>query len=217
MVRDNTDMLWSAYNFWCKAVLDGPSCDPVTSWADPKVHKRSPEHFHNLVESKKDHFEGVAPWYPLHQPCERGRNYFSSVYSRLQSNRQHNHTIIVANEELDLYPLQVAQRVARFIGYDISGMDLSKFGNVRVNTQEKKGAGSTVTSDKHLPGRYKISHYQPVLPITRTLINKCWYEDCIALSKMPPYYKYTACHTEFGANTTSSSADDSDVKRLRLS
>ena len=216
MVRDYTDMLWSAYNFWCKAILDGPSCDPVTSWADPKLHKRSPEHFHNLVESKKDHFEGVAPWYPMHQPCERGRSYFSSVYSRLQSNRQHNHTIIVANEELDSYPLQVAQRVARFIGYNINGTDLSKFGNVRVNTQERKGAGSIVTSDKHLPGRYKISHYQPVLPKTRALINKCWYEDCIALSKIPPYYKYTACHPERVGDLTIADVAQHDKRLLDL-
>ena len=196
MIRDYTDMLWSAYNFWCTPQYDGQSCDSVTPWAVPGIHKRSPEQFHHIVQSKRNHFEGAPWWNPMQLPCSNGKYYFTSVYKELQSNRQHNHTIIVANEELDLYPLQVAQRVARVIGYNIDGLDLSVFKKVRINTQDNKGTNSVTSKENYMHGVYNISNYQPLSQKTRTAINKCWHEDCIALSKIPPYYKYTACHSE---------------------
>jgi len=174
----------------------------------PELHKRSPELFHSHLlasrgDSKRDH-------------CANGLGYYSTSYQHLQSNKHHNRTIIVANEELDLYLLQVASRVASFINYSIDGMDLSSLEKVRINTQDNKGAHSATGVNNYTPGLYNISHYQPLLPESRALLYECWYEDCIALSKIPPYYKYTACYPKLGTKTTPST-DNKDVKRLALS
>jgi len=205
MTRDYTDMLWGAYNFWCKPEYDGNTCSTSTYWTNPAVHKRSPGVFHEIVQADKNHTPGVVHpfWYPMERPCVNARSYYSGVYTHLREHTLHDKSVIlVASEELDEYPLQVAQRIAKIINYDIAGMDLTGFSKVRVNTQEHKGANSFIIKDKHLPGRYNISHYQPLLPESRVMIDKCWYEDCIALSKIPPYYKYTACHPELKTNGT---------------
>ncbi len=205
MVRDYTDMLWSSYNFWCKREYDGTNCD-YSKWAMPGLHTRSPELFHDLVQADKNHTVGVIQpfWYPMEKPCINAGGYYNEYISmHLYSRKLNNYTIIVASEELDMFPLRVAQRVAHTINYNIEGIDLSTFNKVRVNTQDNKGTHSLISTDKYLPGRYNISHYQPLLPESRTMINKCWYEDCIAISKIPPYYKYTACHPQHSSNQSS--------------
>jgi len=205
MTRDYTDMLWAAYNFWCKPEYDGSTCSTANYWTDPALHTRSPEVFHELVQADKNHTEGVVHpfWFPMEKPCVNAKNYYSGVYTHLRELTLHNNSIIViASEELDVYPLQVAQRVAKAINYDIEAIDLTGFTEVRVNTQVNKGANSLINKAKHLPGRYNISQYLPLLPESRAMINKCWNEDCIALSKIPPYYKYTACHPQLKTSGT---------------
>ena len=131
----------------------------------------------------------------MEKPCINAGGYYSEYLSaHLTSRNLQNHTIVIASEELDKYPLQVAQRVARTVHYNIAGINISSFNSVRVNTQDNKGTTNTVSIDQYQPGRYNISHYQPLLDESRTLLNKCWLADCLALSKIPPYYKYTACY-----------------------
>ena len=49
MTRDYAEMLWSSYNFWCRAKHDGfASCDQ-SRWIDPAKHVRSPELFHEVA------------------------------------------------------------------------------------------------------------------------------------------------------------------------
>ena len=176
MTRDYTDMLWAAYNFWCKPEYDGSTCSTATYWTDPALHKRSPEVFHELVQADKNHTDGVLHpfWIPMEKPCVNAKNYYSGVYTHLRQHKLKNNSIIViASEELDAYPLQVAQRVAKVINYDIEEIDLIGFSEVRVNTQVYKGANSLINKAKYVPGRYNISHYQPLLPESRAMIDKC--------------------------------------------
>ena len=212
MVRDLADKRWSAYNFWCNQAYNDTNCISPNRWANPALHKRSPELFHSYLLSGKDNAIG--------DHCEKSAYSYTKRYHHLQGDKHQHYNqkiIVVANEELDIRPLEVAQRIARVVNYSIDGIDLSAFGKVRINAQENKGANSATSKDNYLPGLYNISHFQPLLPESRAMIYNCWYEDCIALSKIPPYYKYTACHTELRTSTNSSSADDSDVIRLRLS
>ncbi len=206
MVRDLADRWWSAYNFWCKERYHDSNCTHATHWVDATVHKRSPELFHSYLLSKKNETSVDS--------CVNIGKLVSNAYRKLQSNRDHNHTIIVANEELDMFPLRVAQRIASFIKYNIDGFNATYFEKVRVNSQDNKGTTSTTSKDKYRPGRYKISNYEPLLPESRALINKCWYEDCIALSKIPPYYKYTACYPEHSIINASSKYNNEENRLI---
>jgi len=205
MVRDYAGRRWSAYNFWCNERYDDVNCTSPNNWTDPALHKRSPELFHSSLLTSKGNARG--------DHCANGHGYFSKSYQQLQRNKHHNQTIIVANEELDLYPLQVARRVASAINYNIDGIDLSAFEKVRVNSQDNKGAHSATGVKNYASGLYNISHYQPLLPESRALLYKCWYADCIALSKIPPYYKYTACYPEHNANNVTLSRNTTTTSR----
>ena len=198
MVRDYTDMLWSSYNFWCKREYDGDQCD-FSKWANAALHRRSPALFHDLVQLDANRTAGVVqPFhYPMEKPCINAGGYFTEYLDlHLYSRNLHNHTILVASEELDAFPLHVAHRVASITGHNIEGIDLSKFQQVRVNTQEAKGTDATIAIDKYTPGRYNISQYQPVWAESRTLLGQCWREDCLRLAQLAPYYRYAACHPE---------------------
>lgn len=214
MIRDYTDMLWSSYNFWCKREYDGTNCD-YSKWADAALHTRSPELFQELVQADRNRTPGVVQpfYYPMERPCINAGGYYSEYFSlHLGARGLQNRTVIIASEELDAFPLQVAQRVARTIHYNIDGIDLSVFNKHRVNTQEHKGTTNTISIDKYLPGRYNISHYQPLLPASRALVNQCWREDCLALSKMPPYYRYTACHPQYGGSISEGNSSATSVE-----
>lgn len=210
MVRDFTDMLWSSYNFWCKREYDGVNCD-YSKWADPALHHRSPEIFHELIQLDANHTaEVVQPfYYPMEKPCVNAGGYYSEYLSlHLNSRKLQNRTIIIASEELDAFPQLVAKRVASIINYDITGIDLSTFKDVRVNTQEAKGTNTGIPIGKYTPGRYNISQYRPLLAESRTLLNKCWKEDCRNLATIPPYYKYTACFPELSSTVGDVEVDD---------
>lgn len=200
-MRDFTDMLWSSYNFWCKREFDGNNCD-YSKWADPALHHRSPQQFHDLITLDQNRTAGVVQpfYYPMEKPCINAGGYYTEYLSlHLYSRGLQNHTILIASEELDYYPLTVAMRVARIIDYDISGIALSTFKQVRVNTQEAKGATTVIQRKNYQPGLYNISNFQPLLPQSRTLLNQCWKEDCKKIAKRPPYYHYEGCFPELAA------------------
>lgn len=184
MIRDYADMLWSSYNFWCKMEYDQRDCG-YSKWADAKYHRRSPELFHDLVVADSKGVDIVQPfYYPMHRPCINAGGYYTEYIDfHLYRNRLHNHTIIVASEELESFPLRVLQRVALRVGNDISGIDIRNFTRIRVNSQENKGTTHSISMDQYRPGRYNISGYQPMLPQTREFINQCWKEDCLAISR----------------------------------
>ena len=203
MIRDFSAMLWSSYNFWCKREYDGTNCD-YSKWADPAKHLRSPELFHELVQAEANGTEGVVQpfYYPMEKPCTNAGGYYSEyLQAHLFSRQLRNHTILVASEELDVFPDLVAQRVAQIVNYSIAGIDLSSFTRSRVNTQEAKGTTAVVSKDKYLPGRYNISHYQPMLEQSRALLNGCWKSDCKLIASLPPHYHYQACFPDIFSST----------------
>jgi len=206
MIRDYADMLWSSYNFWCKREYDGTDCD-YSKWADPDKHRRSPELFHDLIVADAKYNKSVVQpfYYPMEKPCINAGGYYSEYLQMHLFSRQlgQNQTIIVSGEELDAYPLHVAQRIANHIGYNIAGIDLTSFSQVRVNTQEHKGDKELIGRREHRPGLYNISQYRPMLAQTRQLLSQCWREDCLQLAALPPHYLYDACHP----NTKNSNAD----------
>lgn len=203
MIRDYTDMLWSSYNFWCKREYDGEYCD-YSKWANADHHIRSPSLFHDLISLDANHTSGVIQpfYYPMERPCINAGGYYTEYLTLHLYNRGlQNYTVVIASEELDTHPQRVAERVAAVIGYNITGMDLTAFQQVRVNTQEAKGTTHVINSDLYKPGLYNISHYEPVHSESRDLLNKCWLEDCRALAAIPPYYHYAACFPDLVSQT----------------
>lgn len=198
MVRDYADMVWSSYNFYCKREYDGVDHCGYEKWASAEHHRRSPRLFHDLIAADANHTTGVVQpfYYPMVRPCiNAGGYYFEQVEFFLHRNGLQNHTIVVASEELDAFPLQVAERVARILQYDISGISLQRLDEVRINSQEDKGASHAVSMAQYQPGLYRISGYQPMLRETRELLNRCWREDCLRLAALSPY-RYDACFDE---------------------
>lgn len=197
MVRDYAAMLWSSYNFWCKREYDGLNCG-YSKWTDPTYHVRSPELFHELIQADANGTQGVIQpfYYPMQYPCVNAGGYYSEyLQNHLFRRGLRNYTIVIATEELDAYPLHVAQRIAYILNYSIVGIDLSMFHRVRINSQEDKGANHSIPIEKYIPGRYEISKYQPMLQETRSLLYKCWREDCFLLANITRY-RYKACFPE---------------------
>jgi hypothetical protein len=198
MMRDYADMLWSSYNFWCKREYDGVNCD-YSKWAVAGLHSRSPEEFHALIEADAAHNKSVVQpfYYPMERPCINAGGYYNEyIGMHLHSRQLQNSTILIASEELEAFPMAVARRVAHIIRYNIDGMNTSTLFSTRVNTQEAKGTDAVVSADSYKPGLYNISNYRPMLPETRTLLNKCWHDDCMKVAQIAPKYRYSACYPE---------------------
>jgi hypothetical protein len=210
MVRNYADMLWSSYNFWCDSKFDKDyqHCG-FEKWVIPGVHHRSPENFHDLMMLDYNRTHGVAqpfffpikvkPWdnfYPPHLPIVHANNYFQKLLDdTLFANGCRNSTLVIASEELDSNPLDVAQRVAKRLKFDITGIDISDFTHIRINTQDFKGESHNISISKYQQGLYNASGYLPMMNETRSLINEFWKPDCLFISKIANF-RYPACFAQ---------------------
>lgn len=207
MVRDYADMLWSSYNFWCHPQYDANNGDcGFEKWVQPGVHKRSPGMFHDIMLlDSNGTTDAVQPftypiktnpwdnWYPPHRPVIGAESYYKGLISKTLFHRNcQNLTTVIASEELDAHPMDVALRISNILHFDITGLDLSSLYNKRVNTQDHKGESNLVNISSYSPGLYKASDYKPMLSETRALLNKHWKEDCIYVSVLANY-TYAAC------------------------
>jgi hypothetical protein len=196
MIRDYADMLWSSYNFWCHIHYDTEACS-FDRWANKKYHRRSPELFQELIHADSIGNRSMQQpfYYPMHRPCANAGGYYTE-YVDLHIYRLglKNDTIVVASEELDVRPLAVTQRLASIMGIhvDLEHYAPRNFSQVRINTQDNKGANNEVSVNSYKPGRYNISNYRPMLNETRELLNSCWQADCIAIIERWGYV-YQAC------------------------
>lgn len=197
MIRDYADMIWSSYNFWCKVGYDDKGCG-YERWASKEFHKRSPEVFHDLIVADQQGNSSVTQpfYYPMHRPCINAGGYYTEYIDfHIRNYVDEQHFIIIASEELEINPFQVAKRIADRIHYQYTELDLKNFTKVRINSQENKGSGHSVSLDTYKPGVYAISDYRPMFETTRELLNKCWYDDCMKIAQRTNY-SYTACMTD---------------------
>ena len=98
MTRDYAEMLWSSYNFWCRAKHDGFATCDKSRWINPTKHIRSPELFHEVVSFS--HNGTKLPYEtPLYtpSPCAKADNYFSEkLVDTLWATVPRQHTLVVA-------------------------------------------------------------------------------------------------------------------------
>jgi hypothetical protein len=152
MTRNYADMLWSAYNFWCKVQYDGFECDSNTKWVKPEYHKRSARAFHDIVLRDMNNSLGKDDS-PLHadmsRPYANAGGYFSEYmqfslwrdvggkFSTRATDQAH--TLVVASEDLESDAMRVWRRVALYFHINRRGG-----GNV-VPGAGPAGAGSADT------------------------------------------------------------------------
>jgi hypothetical protein len=201
MVRNYADMLWSSYNFWCKREYDTMGLCGYEKWADPTVHLRSPELFHELIDADRVGKTGVVqPFYkPLERPCVNAGGFYSEFLDQLykiQDGGRRNRTIVLASEELDASPVLALVKIALKVGCPVKlerfESAIANFAKIRINSQEKKGTNTYVSMGRFKPGLYNISGYRPILPATRDMLDKCWVDDCKKIAKVAGY-AYAAC------------------------
>ena len=157
MTRNYADMIWSAYNFWCKVQYDGYECDSNTKWVKPEYHNRSADLFHAIVT--KDMNNTLGPHdSPLHdamaRPAANAGGYFTEHFeinlwqdqggkfstSRIEKAR----TMAIASEQLESHPLDVWSRVATYFKMDEQihrdknpyELQLGDFNEKRINAQD---------------------------------------------------------------------------------
>ena len=100
---------------------------------------------------------------------------------------------MIASEDLEKNPSAVWQRVRTHIGItDKHGsLDLGNFSDYRTNAQDatsittdqQHGDKTFVPLNKYRPGRFNISHFEPMFDNTRKVLDECWKEDCKYISK----------------------------------
>ena len=215
MTRNYADMLWSAYNFWCKVQYDGYECDSNTKWVKAQYHHRSAQAFHDIVLRDKNNTLGPFDS-PLHdtmkRPCANAGGYFSEYlqfvlwrdiggkFSTRATDAQH--TLVIASEDLEKDPFAVWQRVRTRIGItdEHGSLNLGNFSDYRTNAQDatsmttdqQHGDKTFVPLNKYRPGRFNISHFEPMFDSTRKLLDECWIEDCKFISKQSGH-AYEVC------------------------
>ena len=111
-------------------------------------------------------------------------------------------TVVVANEQLEMYPDIVWKRISEAV--NISGVhpNLDKFKRMRYNTQSNKGVHQTQSSSEFVKGRYNISNYRGLLDETRNILSKCWMDDCVWVSNLTKFV-YPSCSQDPRLSRTS--------------
>jgi hypothetical protein len=101
-----------------------------------------------------------------------------------------NNTMVIASEELDSDPWNVWVKVSSLVpGLKRELLQLGNFSKTRYNTQDsaskdQKVLMTGVPKEKYKPGVFAISNFQPLLPETRALLDKCWMDDCLLISQI---------------------------------
>lgn len=204
MIRDYANMLWSSYNFWCRIEYDKHGCD-YSRWVDPNLHFRSPEVFHDLILADANNSDVIQPFHkPMNRPCAYAGGYYTEFIDlHLTRNGLKDFTIVIASEELESHPYDVAKRIAGRVGNSLVGFDLQNFTKVRINSQENKGTTHSVAIENYKHGLYNISGFKPMMEKTRQFLYQCWKDDCLSIARQG-IYNYTACTGPTAATTTSS-------------
>jgi len=132
----------------------------------------------------------------MSRPCANAGGYYSEFLTLVLWHAVPvNQTLVIASEELESNPLMVWQRVAQRIGIhnEHGTLEMGNFTSFRVNAQESKGGH--VPLSQYKPGLFAISGNLPLWNSTRTLLDACWGDDCLATSKYTSW-NYTACSSK---------------------
>jgi hypothetical protein len=113
-VRDYTDWIWSAYNFWCNSKYE-KKCNRFGRAVVPGVHLRTPDAFHDIVMGPLNGTDVESPLL-FKNPCERAYNLFRFFINMLWKNIPIENTLIISSEELEKNPHIVWKKMADAIG-----------------------------------------------------------------------------------------------------
>ena len=111
LLRDYSDWIWSAYNYWCNPLYE-KECSTGNYWTDTQTHIRTPEIFHDIVQGSMN---GTLLSSPLlfDYPCQKASNMFKSYLNVLWDNVPVKQTLVLASEDLEDNPGEVWSRIAQ--------------------------------------------------------------------------------------------------------
>lgn len=124
--------------------------------------------------------------------CANAIGGYSIVLNDLWKTFGYANTIIISNEQLLYEPEKVADLLEEHINFPKKSIDLTKMVTLRVNINDFKGEDQLATN--FTKGVYAISNREPVLPITRSIIEQCWMKDCKIISRVTGF-KYKCAST----------------------
>ena len=186
LFRNYADWIWSAYNFWCSPTYD-LHCGSSGAWVDPAEHHRSPDALHDIVNGAINGTSVPSPL-ALH-PCEHGHRFTRHFVEELWAAVPVEKTLFLASELLSDDPAEVWRHISRRTCLNKIHPAMSKFMSVRYNTQvaaRSKGTKNAISKEKFTQG-YFVSGFQPMLNVTRSILDACWAEDCQFASAITGY------------------------------
>ena len=159
MLRDPPSLMWAAYNFWAIATVDKGDFK-AGSWTNSEM-VRSPELFHDIIESNFFHVDKTA------------------ATSDLRGAVGAENVLFVRSEDMAEKPDEFIAKLSAFTGLDVEGFD-PKLIATRTNCGEKFSDRGETTSCEGVGGEglYAVSGFRPILDKTKKLIYERWADDC---------------------------------------
>lgn len=78
--------------------------------------------------------------------------------------------------------LLVWNRISQSVGLSEAHPALADFNKVRYNTQadlNSRGESKTVLAKDYKHGHYAVSKFEPLSDQTRSILDRCWKDDCV--------------------------------------
>jgi len=201
LVREIAAHGWGKYNFWCTAAIGDGDCENINHWTVVGVHRRSPEHFHDLIARGAG--AGFLP------SRESARGFFTGAIQRITADGKH--LTVLSSEMLkgDIHRLWdiVARDAAEHVGLTLSAHPaLEELKDVVVNSNNNKGSKTVSAAGSVQEGRYEISGYKPMLEETRELLLS-WWEECEELRRITGWEGYE-CRSGAPGTTEDTTVED---------
>lgn len=112
--------------------------------------------------------------------CVNAISGYSHILRDLWKSFSYTNTIILSNEQLLYNPEKVADVFEELMSFPKKAIDLAKMSTLRINSNDNKGEENE--SSMFTKGVYSISNKEPILDITRNIIEQCWMNDCQIMS-----------------------------------
>lgn len=170
LIRDPADWLWASWNFWIDTAMD-EKAPKVNDWADPSLHYRSPELFHEILMAG----DRLASWGRL----SSFRSWTINLPRILIAAFGRKNVLFARNE--DMLPANILRkggfldRLSNFTSLDLAGF-AEEATNTIHNCNDHKGNG--VMCGTTTNSAYAIAGNRAMLPETRKLAYLHFAAEC---------------------------------------
>ena len=178
MVRDLSERMWAAYNFWCRSIID-KNCGEY-KWIKYGMY-RSPEDFHETL--MKANYEYNVLNYKWN--CLWLDNLYMDAINMLY-NMTKQQPLVIASESLTKSNNYI--HITRLQDYINQNFHTNRSLDIKhlhyINTGGAVGPNTQATELSR--GLYNISNYKPLLKETHDYIYSCW-KSCSYINSETQY------------------------------